>query len=154
MPSYRKVRAGWYTLPIVHWREVLDQVGTDFREDERLYEEYVDVSRDKHDKNYWIVSIRGGKYHQDTTSELNQHSLFRATAMSFAEAKRYGVALRAYLKNEGEHPDYLHHVFSDEREIALRAMLEQKHGKPYAEIAKAWGIKVPPLYSEIAAAKS
>lgn len=132
MESFRKVRAGWYSLTIVS----LDEALADYAKPahERRYEEYVDVSREKNG-DMWVVSTRGGKsgYDRNDTSTLNQNSLFSNRFGTITQARRYAVALKAYLLGKGPHPDWLQKVFSDEDRAAFEARMERITGKPYAE---------------------
>jgi len=130
MEKFRKVRAGWYSIDIVS----LDEALADWRapEHERKVQETVDVSKEKHG-DAWVVSTRGGRESRLPSHQLNQDSLFRSVQLSFADAKRYAVALKAYLTNKGPHPDWLDKVLSDERRVAFETMMTEKLGEPYAD---------------------
>lgn len=130
MEKFRKVREGWYTIAIVSFDEVMQDIKNRVPDHLRRYEEHVDLSRCGDE---WIVSTRGGKDHQDTIVRLNQHSLFAQRVRSFADGRRYAVALRAYLMDKGPNPDWLLSVFSKEHEAAHRADIERKVGMPYDE---------------------
>lgn len=55
--------------------------------------------------------------------------------LSLVEAKRYAVALKAYLQNKGPHPDWLDKVLSDERRAAFEAKMDSVLGEPYEQWA-------------------
>jgi len=132
METFRKVRAGWYSIDIVS----LDEALADWRapEHERKVQECVDVSKEKHG-DAWVISHRGGRESRRPSHELNQDSLFRSVQLSFADAKRYAVALKAYLSNKGPHPDWLDKVLSDERRVAFETKMEGILGEPYDQWA-------------------
>jgi hypothetical protein len=131
METFRKVRAGWYTIPIISFDEAFKTIHGPSHE--RKFEEHVDVSADKDTKGWWIVSIRGGRDGQDTALTLNQRSLFRESFHNLAQAKRYAVALKAYLQDKCANPDWLRSVFSAEDDAKHRAHIEAVTGEPYDE---------------------
>lgn len=140
MVTFRKVRAGWYTLAIVSWEEHFAQIKAGVPEHERKHEEHVDVSREKGGER-WVVSIRGGKDWKSKVHELNQWSLFRATFDTVSDAKRYAVALKAYLQDKGPHPDYLQEVFMAEWKAREDAAFVAKYGITFDEYCAKIGVK-------------
>lgn len=140
METFRKVRAGWYTLAVVHWRDALDQVGR-VPEHERSKELWVDVSKYGDE---WMVSVRGADMgRRDMT--LDQHSQFAQPLYSLSDARRYAVTLKAYLSDKGSNPDpWLLNKFAAERDARHRAEIEATVGEPYAE----WEAEMNARYSK------
>jgi hypothetical protein len=130
MEKFRKVRAGWWTVPINSFDDVMADIRNRVPHDQRRSEKYIDVSKYGDE---WIVSTREHEPQTDrSVSMLNQRSLFNYRELSFSDAKRKAMVLKAYLAG-GPHPDYLDQILSEERRIAFETKMEGITGKPYAE---------------------